>query len=354
LDAAYNYSQSHSILFKDHCLIWGQQQPSWISGLDSAQQIFYIESWIRQVGKRYPNIDMVDVVNEPLTGHNPPDGLQGRANYKNALGGNGTTGWDWVIKSFELARKYMPNAKLLINDYNIINSNTATTSYLQIINLLKDRGLIDGIGVQGHRFSLENVDTNTVKGNLQRLGATGLPVYVSELDLGNIGDAGTPDDNTQLQLYKKIFPILWKSPAVRGITLWGYLEGHMWQTTCFLVHSNLESRPAFVWLAQYVNDNPTGIEKTASTVPSNYELYQNYPNPFNPSTKIRYNIVKASKVMLTIFDILGREVQTLVNEQQVPGQYTVTFNAQNLASGIYFYRLNAGDFSEVKKLMLLK
>jgi len=354
LDAAYNYAQNHGIIFKDHCLIWGAQQPTWISSLDSAQQIFYIESWIRQVGNRYPNIDMVDVVNEPLTGHNPPDGLQGRANYKNALGGNGTTGWDWVINSFELARKYMPNAKLLINDYGIINSNTATTTYLQIINLLKDRGLIDGIGVQGHRFSLENVDTNTVKGNLQRLGATGLPVYVSELDLGNIADAGTPDDNTQLQLYQKIFPVLWKSPAVKGITLWGYLEGHMWQTTCFLVHSNLESRPAFVWLAQYVKDNPTGIEKTTSALPSSYELYQNYPNPFNPSTNIRYNIVNTTIVTLKIYDVLGREVQTLVNTVQTPGQYIVSFNAQALASGVYFYRLSAGDFTATKKLMLLK
>ena len=126
--------------FKEHCLIWGQQQPTWISSLDSVQQYNYIETWIRMVGQRYPNADMVDVVNEPLAGHNPPNGGNGRANYIKALGGSGTTGWDWVIKSFELARQYMPNTKLLINDYGIINSNTATTSYLQIINLLNDRG----------------------------------------------------------------------------------------------------------------------------------------------------------------------------------------------------------------------
>ena len=105
------------------------------------------------------------------------------ANYKNALGGKGVTGWDWVIKSFELARKYIPNAKLLINDYGIINDNSATTSYIQIINLLKDRGLIDGIGVQGHRFALESANTTTLKNNLDRLAATGLPIYISEFDL---------------------------------------------------------------------------------------------------------------------------------------------------------------------------
>ena len=354
LDAAYNYAQSHNLIFKDHNLIWGAQQPSWISSLDSATQYKYIEYWIRKVGQRYPNIDMVDVVNEPLPGHNPPDGQNGRANYENALGGAGKTGWDWVVNAFKLARKYLPNAKLLVNDFNIVNNNAATTTYLQLINILKDSSLIDGIGVQAHRFSLESTDTSVIGNNLRRLGATGLPVYASEFDLGNVGDTGTPNDNTQLALYRQKFPVFWKSPAVKGITLWGYLEGYMWQTTCFLVHSNLESRPAFTWLVNYIKANPTGVEKTTSTLPTKFELDQNFPNPFNPSTKIRYSIPKASRVTLKIYDILGREVQTLVNEQQAPGQYTVTFSAQNLASGVYFYRISAGNFSEVKKLMLLK
>ena len=306
------------------------------------------------VGQRYPNTDMIDVVNEALAGHNPPDGGDGRANYKNALGGNGATGWDWVINSFKLARKYLPNTKLLINDYGIINSNSATTSYLQIINLLRDRGLIDGIGVQGHRFELESADTNTIKSNLNKLAATGLPIYISEFDLGNLSNAGTPDDNQQLNLYKKIFPVLWKHNGVKGITLWGYREGEMWQETCYIVRSNGTARPALLWLAQYVKDNPTGVNEPVSAQPSRYELDQNFPNPFNPTTNIRYSIRNTSKVTLKVFDILGREVQTLVNTVQTPGQYTVSFNAQNLASGIYFYQINAGKFTATKKLMLLK
>jgi len=354
LDTLYNYAQAHHIIFKDHNLIWGQQQPSWISSLDSAQQIKYIETWIRMVGQRYPNIDMIDVVNEPLNGHNPPDGLNGRANYENALGGKGSTGWDWVINAFKLARKYLPHAKLLINDYGIINSVSATTSYLQIINLLKSRGLIDGIGLQAHRFSLENADTNVIKENLHSLGATGLPVYISEMDLGNIGDTGTPNDNTQLNLYKKIFPVLWNNPAVKGITLWGYRYGEMWQTTCFLINSDNTWRPALTWMAQYVKENPLGVETASSNLPTKYELDQNYPNPFNPTTNIRYSIVKTAKVTLKVYDILGREVKTLVNKEQTPGHYTVTFNAANLASGVYFYRISTGAFTATKKLMLLK
>ncbi len=354
LDAAYNYAVNNHLVFKNHNLIWGAQQPTWISGLDSASQVKYIETWIRMVGQRYPKTNMIDVVNEPLNGHNPPDGGNGRANYKNALGGNGTTGWDWIIKAFQLAKKYMPNTKLLINEYGIINDNTATTSYLQIINLLKDRGLIDGIGVQGHRFELESADTNTLKNNLNRLAATGLPIYISEFDLGNLGNSGTPDDNQQLQLYKKIFPILWKHPGVKGITLWDYVEGKIWQTTCYLVRADGTWRSALTWLAQYVKDNPTDVNETASAVPTNYELEQNFPNPFNPTTNIRYSLVKTTQVTLKVYDILGRQIQTLVNKVQAPGQYTVLFNAQGLTSGIYFYQLNAAGFTSTKKLILLK
>jgi endo-1,4-beta-xylanase len=354
LDWAYNYAVNNNMIFKYHTLIWGAQQPSWISGLDSTQQAKYIETWIRMVGQRYPKIDFVDVVNEPLAGHNPPDGGNDRANYKNALGGNGQTGYDWVIKSFELARKYLPDAKLLLNDYGIINDNNATTSYLKIINLLKDRGLIDGIGVQGHRFEFESTDISTLNNNLNKLAATGLPIYISEFDLGNLNDSGTPNDNTQLNLYKKIFPVVWKHKGVKGITLWGYLENQMWQTTCYLVHANGKARPALEWLAQYIKDNPTGVEEEENILPSSFELGQNYPNPFNPTTKINYSIVQTSEVKLTVYDILGREVRILVNNVQSPGLYTVTFNANDLASGVYFYRLKAGNFYATKKLMLIK
>jgi endo-1,4-beta-xylanase len=349
LDATYNLAIRNHLVFKDHNLVWGAQQPAWItgSGLDSAHQASAVEQWIRMVGNRYPRMNMIDVVNEPLAGHNP-------APYAPALGGAGSTGWDWVIWAFQKARQYMPNAKLLLNDYGIINSNSATTSYLQLINLLKDRGLIDGIGVQGHRFELESADTNVVKSNLDRLAATGLPIYISEFDLGNLNNSGTPDDNQQLQLYQKIFPILWQHPGVKGITIWGYVEGLVWQSTTYLVRADGTARPALLWLANYIQTNPVGVKESFSSLPSNYQLEQNFPNPFNPTTSIRYAIPRTSKVTLQVFDVLGRQVQTLVNTVQAPGQYTATFNAQNFASGVYFYQLTAGTFTDIKKLMLVK
>ncbi len=93
---------------------------------------------------------------------------------------------------------------------------------------------------------------------------------------------------------------------------------------------------------------------TINLTPSRFELFQNYPNPFNPTTTIQYAIPKAEHVTLKVYDELGKEVSTLVNENKEAGQYRVNFNGSNFASGIYYYRITAGDFTEVKKLMLLR
>ncbi len=355
LDNVYNFALGHHLVFKEHNLIWGAQQPSWISGLDSATQYFYIETWIRMVGQRYPKVNLVDVVNEPLYGHNPPDGTNGNANYEKALGGKGTTGWDWLVTAFKLARKYMPsNAKLLVNDYGIINDNSATTSYLQVINLLMQQNLIDGIGVQCHNFEIEGADTSVLRSNLNRLAATGLPIYISEMDLGNVGDTGTPNDNVQLQAYQKLFPLLWQYSDVKGITLWGYKEDEMWQPTCYLVRSDGTARPALLWMANYIKNNPLGVEQTASNLPASFQLEQNYPNPFNPTTTIRYQLPAASHVTLKVYDMLGRLVETLVDAKQNTGYYNVTFNANKFASGVYIYELRTDRNSSFKKMLLLK
>jgi len=100
---------------------------------------------------------------------------------------------------------------------------------------------------------------------------------------------------------------------------------------------------------------PTGlIGNENNNLPNKFELSQNYPNPFNPSTQINYSIPKEGFVKITVFDILGREIQTLVNEVKKPGFYAVDFKASNLSSGFYLYKLESGNFVETKKMMLLK
>ena len=90
------------------------------------------------------------------------------------------------------------------------------------------------------------------------------------------------------------------------------------------------------------------------TIPKENKLFDNYPNPFNPVTQIKYSIKENGLVTLKIYDVLGGEVKTLVNEDQAAGTYTKNFNASNLASGIYIYKLSTRNFNQVKKMLLLK
>jgi photosystem II stability/assembly factor-like uncharacterized protein len=97
-----------------------------------------------------------------------------------------------------------------------------------------------------------------------------------------------------------------------------------------------------------------GINPISTEVPSKYSLSQNYPNPFNPTTKIKFAITKLSEVKIVVFDAMGREVQTLVNEKLQAGTYETTFDGSQLTSGVYFYKISSGDFSETKKMLMVK
>jgi hypothetical protein len=108
------------------------------------------------------------------------------------------------------------------------------------------------------------------------------------------------------------------------------------------------------WTHTWIGSQWVTAVKEQVGVPSTYALSQNYPNPFNPSTKINYSLAATGNVTLKVFDVLGREVETLVNEVQVAGLHTVSMNASRLASGMYIYKLESGSFSSVKKMMFVK
>ncbi len=443
LDKIYGYTISRGLLYKHHTLVWGSQQPAWLSGLDTAAQRDAVTKWINAVGARYPMMTMIDVVNEPL--HTP------LPTYMNALGGSGTTGWDWVITAFSLARTACaPGVKLILNDYNILSSATSTTNFLAIITLLKDRGLIDGIGVQGHYFEFRSdigatggyvYDIPTLKANLDRLTATGLPVYITEFDVDE------PIDANQLAQYKIYFPIFWGNPGVKGITLWGYIQDDVWSShpNTYLIRTDGTERPALTWLRTFLVTPPTpvpvsplaatNVDRAArlvwrqsdsakayrvqvsalrafqtimvdsvvtdttihlpvldagmtyywrvaasntfgtsefsaisafttgtqtfaghetSPVPAAFSVAQNYPNPFNPSTVIAYEVPNAAHVRIRVYDRLGRECVRLVDKAQTAGAHTVTLDAGTWPSGVYFYRVEAGDKSVVKTMVLVK
>jgi hypothetical protein len=98
----------------------------------------------------------------------------------------------------------------------------------------------------------------------------------------------------------------------------------------------------------------TSAEQAIRTLPDEFTLSQNYPNPFNPTTKIQFTIVNRQLTIVKVYDLIGREVSTLVNEVKEPGTHTVTFDGSNLVSGVYFCLLKAGSLVETKKLLLLR
>ena len=248
LDEAYALAKKNGYTYRHHVLIWGNQQPSWIEDLPPQEQLIEIEEWFAAVAKRYPEIDILEVVNEPI--NDPPNQKgKGGGNYIHALGGSGESGWKWVVESFSLARTYFPKAKLTINEYNILNNQENALAYIRLIELLKSKALVDLVSVQAHAFSTK-VKDSTIKANLGLIASTELPISISELDIDG------PTDEEQLAQFQKVFPILWEHPSVIGITFWGYRPG-MWRSKekAFLIHEDgLTERPALKWLRTYLKE----------------------------------------------------------------------------------------------------
>lgn len=259
LDTAYAMAKDNGLPFRFHILVWGNQQPAWIATLPADEQLAEIQEWFAAVAERYPDIDFLEVVNEPI--NDAPDGLPGRfdaagsvdpndGNYINALGGTGTTGWDWVINAFKLARAAFPDTPLVLNEYSIVNDPNTMSRYVGLINLLKAERLVDIVSEQGHTFTIGSMSAASLTNGLNSLAATGLPIMITEMDITGTSST-TADDTTQLTRYQTVFPALWEHPAVLGITTWGY-RPPMWQANAVLVLADDTERSAMTWLRTYV------------------------------------------------------------------------------------------------------
>ncbi|GFE80127.1 hypothetical protein GCM10011487_21270 [Steroidobacter agaridevorans] len=230
LDRAYNYAMANNIPFKQHTFIWGNQSPGWINSLSAAEQAAEIEEWIRDYCARYPNTAMIDVVNEATPGHAPA------AYAQNAFGSN------WIIRSFQLARQYCPNAVLILNDYNVLSWDT--DAFIRMATPAVNAGVVDALGAQGH--GLEGQSLSSIQNKLNQVAALGLPIYISEYDVART------NDQEQLQIMQTQFPLFYNHPSVAGITLWGYVVGSTWVNGSGLIQSNGTHRPAMTWLMNYL------------------------------------------------------------------------------------------------------
>lgn len=342
LDAAYNLAKDNDLPFRFHVLVWGNQQPGWIEDLPAEEQLEEIEEWFAAVAERYPDIDYLEVVNEPL--NDPPRRRnaddKGSGNYIEALGGTGTSGWDWVINSFRMAREHFPNAALMINEYNIVGGVNSTSRYIELIELLQEEELIDIIGVQGHAFSTRDATTATLTNNLNRLADTGLPLMVTEMDIDG------PTDAIQLQEYQRVFPIFWEHPAIVGVTLWGWKPG-MWRTEqgAFLVNRDGTDRPAFTWLQNYVSSYVTAIDNRAFAGVSIYP---------NPATNGKFRI-KGDKPLsqLRVLDMQGNLLQEIkmAGSNRLAAQPFIEIELKAVP-GLYLVQLSDGNKTTFRKIML--
>lgn len=240
-DNAYNYAKRHNFPFKFHCLIWGAQYPNWLNNLSTQEQYKAIEEWFDAIKQRYPDLPMIDVVNEAVAGHQP-------APYKNALGGDGKTGFDWIIKAFEMAHERWPDAILIYNDYNTFQWQRQ--EFIDLCKVLRDSGApIDAYGCQSHDLtdmSLSNFKTamTEIQNELK------MPMYSTEYDIG------TTDDALQLQRYQEQIPYMWESDYCAGVTIWGYIYGRTWTTdgNSGLIRNGVD-RPAMTWLREYMQSD---------------------------------------------------------------------------------------------------
>ena len=247
-DKAAKYAKEHGFPFKFHTLVWGSQYPNWMNNLSTEKQYEAIVEWMDEAKKHYPDLPVIDVVNEAISSHAP-------APYKAALGGDGKTGYDWIIKAFQMAHERWPDAVLVYNDYNTFQWNT--DQFIDLVRTIRDAGApVDAYGCQSH--DLTGCSANTLKASMKKLqDALKMPMYVTEYDIG------TANDNDQLKDYKAQIPLLWEADYCAGVTLWGWIYGKTWTTdgNSGLI-KNKKERPAMEWLREYMQ---TDAAKTAKS-----------------------------------------------------------------------------------------
>ncbi len=247
-DRSANYAKTHNFPFKYHTLIWGAQYPSWMNDLSTPEQYKAIVEYFDAVKEHYPNLEIIDVVNEAISGHQP-------APYRAALGGEGRTGYDWIIKAFQMAHERWPNAILVYNDYNTFQWQK--TQFIDLVRTLRDAGApIDAYGCQSH--DITSMGLSTFKSAMTEIqNALKMPMYSTEFDIG------TTNDQQQLTQYKNLIPVLWEADYCAGITLWGYIYGATWTTdgNSGLIRDG-KDRPAMTWLREYMKSEAAKTAKS--------------------------------------------------------------------------------------------
>lgn len=274
-DAAYNWAKNNGGHFKFHALVWGSQYPNWLPSLSVDETKKAITAWFDAVKERYPDLEMIDVVNEAIRGGNG-NYHSGYNNTKiiQALGGDNNGDYAFITTAFKMARERWPDAILIYNDYNTIQWDV--DGGINLVNTIKKNGApIDGYGLQAHDLMTNGgngggtggggdcMNYNTFTSTMEKIHkqTNNIPIFISEYDVPST------DDGIQKQCVSEQFKYWMEDPHVAGITFWGYIYGQTWldcngkANGCSGLIRNGQDRTAMTWLKDYLSKNK-GVNET--------------------------------------------------------------------------------------------
>ena len=307
-DAAYNWAKKNGGHFKFHALVWGSQYPNWLNGKSAADTKKAITNWMDAVKEHYPDLEMIDVVNEAIKSggkYHSNYGSQGNNNIIAALGGDNGN-YEFVAEAFRMARERWPKAILIYNDYNTVQWQK--NEGIDLIQKLKKQGApVDAYGLQAHDMMTQGgnaggtggggncLSINTLKSVLDEIWQkTQMPMFISEYDIF------TSDDNIQKKCYEEQITLFMENEHVAGITLWGYIYGATWNDGSSGIIRDNKDRAAMTWLKSYLKSNK-GVNTTGLATG---EVEQVPPEPQTPFKGKAIEI--PGKVEVEDFDIPGK------------------------------------------------
>lgn len=400
---------SRGIDFRGHTLLWPGEQwlPAAVRDADDAATIrgllqAHITDIIGHVSSsRIPMNGVVrewDVLNEPFHLSYLADKLRGQDGYP--------TGEEIYAEAFAWARAADPDARLYINEYNVLNGSSAERAgYKRIIQNLLDAGApLGGIGMQAH-FNGAAPAISTVKSVLDDFAQFGLPIAITEYDLTNTG--GTVDDEYAARYMTDFLTMIYSHPAVETFVMWGFWDGDHWRGYAPVFTENWTLKPsgqAFIDLAfdawwtdevgatdadgafavaghlgtydvtvtvgeETLVQRDVVLERGAAqevvfavtatavedeAVPGGFRVQAAFPNPTADRAALAYVLPEPAEVTVDVYDLTGRRVRTQAAGRQAPGAHVLQLEAAGLPSGVYVYRLRAGARSHTGRLHVVR
>lgn len=309
---AFNYAKQHNFTYKFHALVWGAQYPSWLESLSARERFSAMTNWFDHAKAQYETLPMIDVVNEAIGMHQ-----QGNPMMKETLGGGGKTGYDWLIKAFEMAYERWPDAILIYNDYNSIQWDI--DNYITLVKTLRDAGApIDAYGNQSHDVN-DISKTNLANALKKQQDALKMPMYITELDIDKA------NDTQQKTQYQNVLPTMWEQPYCAGVTLWGHVLGATWVDNSGLYRNGVE-RPAMTWIKEYMETDEA--KNAVGPFLNNKKEASIYIRPASPKVAkgdvlpIMIRAKMATKTIQKIDLYVGNELIATMTEAPYLTEYT--------------------------------